>query len=429
MNKIKLYNDFFLIFIFVIFLQILLKFSLYNCTFYDFGIIFKRQNFLEEKNYKDFFGGHIRIYEIFLNFLYNKVNHLFFYFFLISIQIFIYLLTFFYLRRKNKILSLIFLVNPIATNALFFDFHFEYLAVFFSTVFFYNSNKKYSIFLILPIIFISELYAFFSLFLIWLYFRNYKVNFIGLVFCVVIFLYVYFAIFYLFDWAVGGVYEKYNLNYQIEILYITSSIIFVIFFSNKKFYSYFIKINNNNLIILINIIIFIFFLFFFIHFKNINFINLNNHYFLIISFLSSIVIYNFFIKNNYYKFIFLFFFLIFNPTIFGMQFYFNEGSVFYYKNYINFSNLESQKNISQFISSIDKNKNILINNHLCNINVFNHNNIFISEDELHLKKIDYIIFTSHNYAEEQKNKFENVLNNYKIEYFNKNNNYIIGKIK
>ncbi len=429
MSKLKFYNNFFFFFLFLVLLQILVKFSLYNCTFYDFGIIFRRQIFLEEKNFKDFFGGHIRFYEIFSNFFFNRINNLIIYYLLVGIQFFIYLLTFFYLRRKNKILSIIFILNPIVINPLFFDFHFEYLAVLFSAIFFYNSHKKYSIYLIIPIILISEMCAFFSIFLIWIYFKNYKVNSIGLIFSFIILIYSYLTVFYIFNYTTGSILLNYNLSFKIELLYIFCSIIYALFFLNKKFYKILLNLEMNYLIIVISSIIFLFYVFFSFYFKNINYINFNNHYFLIFSFLTSVIIYNLFKKNNYYKIIFFIFFIIFNPTILGAQFYFNEGSIFHYKNYINFNNLISQKNISRFISTIDKNKNILINNHLCNIDVFTIKNLYVFEDGNKSHKFDYIIFTLHNYNQKEIDTFTNFLSNNMIEYLEKNENYIIAKIK
>jgi hypothetical protein len=123
------------------------------------------------------------------------------------------------------------------------------------------------------------------------------------------------------------------------------------------------------------------------------------------------------------------FFLIFNPTVLGMQFYLNKGSSFYYKNYINFYNLESQKIISRFILSIDKTKNILVNNNLCNIEAFNIKNILIFEDKNYSKKIDYIIFSFNNLSSDINSKLIKFLENSNVEYIEKNKNYVIAKIK
>ena len=428
----KFYNYFCFFFLALIIFQVFLKYYLYNCTFYDFGIIFKRQNFLEDKNYKDFFGGHVRLYELLIHLIYNKISNSLIYFFLITLQIFIYVFTFLYIRKRNQFLSIIFLINPLVTNALFFDFHFEYVAVLFTTIFFYNSHKKYSIFLIIPIVFVSELYAFLSVFLILIYFKNYKVNFIGIVFCIIIFFYVYFAIFFLFNWALPDLYLKYNLSDKKKLLYVLFSISFVLFFLKKNLYKHFISLNNNIFILLLNIIVIIFFLAVSFNLNNFNFININNHYLLIISFFSSIVIYNFYLVKNSKKniiFLFFLFFLFFNPTILGMQFYINKNSIFNYINYINFNNLDAQERISNFILSIDKNKNVLINNNLCNINAFNIKNIFIFEDNYYPKKIDYVIFTTHNYNLKNRDALKLFLGEKSIIYIEKNENYIIAKIK
>ena len=432
MTEKKFYNYFCFFFLTLIIFQVFLKYYLYNCTFYDFGIIFKRQNFLEDKNYKDFFGGHVRFYEFLIQLIYNKISNSLIYFFLITLQIFIYVFTFLYIRKRDQFLSIIFLINPLVTNALFFDFHFEYIAVLFVTIFFYNSHKKYSIFFIMPIVFVSEVYAFLSVFLILIYFKNYKVNFIGIVFCIIIFFYVYFAIFYLFNWALSDLYLKYNLSDKKKFLYVVFSISFVLFFLKKTLYKNFISLNNNVFILLLNIIIIFFFIAVSFNLNNFNFININNHYLLIISFLSSIVIYNFFLVKNLKKkiiFLFFLFFLFFNPTLLGMQFYINKDSIFYYKNYINLYNLDSQKKISNFISSIDKNKNILINNNLCNLDAFNFKNISIYEDNYDVKKINYIIFTTHNYNLNKIKESKKFLKDNKVVYIEKNNNYIIATIK
>ena len=431
MNKLKLLNIFYVSFLTILVSQIFIKTILFNCTFYDFGILFARQNFLLNNDYKSFFTGHVRIHEILINFFYSKLNNTLIYYFLVFFQTFIIVFTFFYLHKINKILSVIFLFNPISINSLFFDFHFEYLAVFFTAFFYFNSNKKYSLLLLLPIIFISELYAFLSTFFMWIYFRKYKISYFGLIFYIFILIYVYISIFVILDFtSEHGLYTKYNLQSISKIIYLIYCFLSILFFTNNISKSYFLKVKIFTLIFIINLFVIFLFLLATYHFKIINYINVNNHYLLIISFTSSLTIFKFIKKNKIWQYVCILFFFLLNPTVLGPQFYFNKYSNFYYLNYLNFNNNKFQNELSQSLSKIkSNNETILINNKFCNIEIFNLKKIFIYEDNIKLPNINYIFFTFHNYSETQKNEFSNFLIKFNIEYIIYNNKYAVGKIK
>jgi len=398
--NLKLIN---LIIIFIIFFSLTLLTANKYCTFYDFGINFKSFLNLSEKNYSFSFNGHIKIFEYLFSFLFNPSYIEIFIYFFRYLFLILLAITLIYTIKKPVFIFFI-LINPFIINPLFFDFHYEYFAVILILIFYFNIKNKYSYFFLFPFIFISETYAFLSIFLYLIYLKYHKLNW-NIIFIITLkYVFFFLSVSFLFSMFSGeNFFETKNIN--IKIFYLANIFIVMLitlFLFKRNYIDNFLKdININYIFILIILLNILFYLFFIITsgFKYFYFFSFNNHYMLIVgSILSLILIHNF----KYFKFLFKIFllliFLITNPTFLGASFWLNEDSNFYYKNYskseIIFKKLNSTNSL------------YLINNKFCDYEMVDLKNTFTLDDiEINKDILNYNIILNDRLSKSELIKF------------------------